>query len=118
MTGSVDGKDRRRAFRYSVALDARVSFGEAGAAVVARITDISETGLFVAVPDPPPSGTQARLELLTTSGSVVGYVEGLVVRRVAATPGGATGGGVAVEVTRVDKEWIRRVVPEAASDGR
>jgi hypothetical protein len=117
MTGSADGKDRRRAFRYPVTLDARVSFGEAGEAVAARITDISETGLFVAVADPPASGTQARVEMLTSSGSVVGYVEGRVVRRVTAGQGGATV-GVALEVTRVDKEWIRRIVPEAASGGR
>jgi hypothetical protein len=69
--------------------------------------NITETGLFVAVATPGEVGAPVWVELLTSDGSVLGRVEGHVAWRIVAVPGAFMPSGVGIEITRVQKDWIR-----------
>jgi hypothetical protein len=90
-----------------VDLEARISFGTDHDPVSARLMNISERGLFVAVATPGEVGATVWIELLTSDGSVLGRVEGHVAWRIVAVPGTFMPSGVGIEITRVQKDWIR-----------
>jgi hypothetical protein len=90
-----------------VDLSVRVFFGNSRDPLDARLMNINETGLFVAVASPGEVGQAISVELLTADGSVLGRVEGQVAWRVVAGPGAPMPTGVGVEIKRVQKDWIR-----------
>jgi hypothetical protein len=69
--------------------------------------NINESGLFVAVATPGEVDAPVWVELLTSDGSVLGRVEGHVAWRIVAVAGAFMPSGVGVEITHVQKDWIR-----------
>lgn len=100
-----DPRERRRAARIRVDVPVRARLAD-GEPVPGRIANISEFGLFVALEDGVAGGAGDRItiELLPAGEVPVGRIEGKVVWRAAASASGP--GGVGVQVTRVDREWI------------
>jgi hypothetical protein len=100
--------ERRRAIRHDVDLEAKAVF-DGGAPMKARVTNISQLGLFLSVESPPPVGASARIEISHPKGDGLGLLVGRVVRRVVAPAGAPMPTGVGVELSPIERDWITRL---------
>jgi len=85
-TAAAPSEQRRAAQRILAAFEA--GYEDAGRQVFLRTRDLSESGVFLYAPEPPPVGQKARLLLELPGVEAILRLQGTVIRRVAEEPSG------------------------------
>lgn len=101
------GLEQRRHDRYRIELPVILTRGKRSEA--AKTVDVSLSGVFLAIDDPPPLRELVKIDICSPDGGKRIHVMGMAVHVVRPTPDGSRKGGVGVQLFGLDpettKEW-------------